>query len=59
MLLVAYNKGDAAGYTGADWLKNVQAAAETTFFNYHLKDGPTGNAMPRQEAAQLAFNALI
>ena len=58
MLLVAYGR-DGSKFTGAEWLKNVQAAAETTFFNYHLKDGPTGNAIPRQEAAQLAFNALI
>ena len=57
MLLVAYQKGEAAGYTGAEWLKNVQAAAEKTFYNYHLDKGPTGDPMPRQEAAQLAFNA--
>ena len=57
MLLVAYQKGDAAGYTGAEWLKNVQSAAEKTFYNYHLDKGPTGDPMPRQEAAQLAFNA--
>ena len=56
MLLVAYGE-DGAKFTGADWLKNVQTAAAPTFLVYNLKDFGSG-AMPRQEAAQLAFNAM-
>ena len=56
MLLVAYGK-DGSKFTGSEWLKNVQAAAETTFYNYHLEKGLTNDPILRQEAAQLAFNA--
>ena len=56
MLLVAYGR-DGSAFTGADWLKNVKTAAETTFYNYHLENGLTNDPMQRQEAAQLAFNA--
>ena len=58
MLLVAYGKGGAT-FTGADWLKNVQTAAETTFYNYHMGRGLTNDPMQRQEAAQIAFNAMF
>ena len=56
MLLVAYGK-DGSSFTGSEWLKNVQTAAETTFYNYHLEKGLTNDPILRQEAAQLAFNA--
>ena len=58
MLLVAYGK-DGSKFTGAEWLKNVQDAAETTFYNFHLEKGISNDPMPRQEAAQLAYNAQM
>ncbi len=56
MLLVAYGKG-GDGFTGAEWLQNVQAAAEKTFLLYNLGDKVTTGSMERQKAAQMAFNA--
>ncbi|MBR2080354.1 MAG: DUF4886 domain-containing protein, partial [Oscillospiraceae bacterium] len=56
MLLVAYGKG-GDGFTGAEWLQNVQAAAEKTFLLYNLGDKVTTGSIERQKAAQMAFNA--
>ena len=56
MLLVAYGKG-GDGFTGAEWLQNVQAAAEQTFLLYNLADKVTTGSIERQKAAQMAFNA--
>ncbi|MBQ7566942.1 MAG: DUF4886 domain-containing protein, partial [Oscillospiraceae bacterium] len=55
MLLVAYG-ADASGMIGEDWVNGVKKAAEPTFLTYNMKDF-TVRPMPRQEAAQLAFNA--
>ena len=56
MLLVAYGE-DGAKFTGGEWLKNVQDAVKPTLLAFNLKE--FGNtAMPRQEAAQLGFNAM-
>ena len=56
MLLVAYGE-DGKTFTGADWKKNVQAAAEKTFYLYQFDDGVTDFPMQREQAAQMAFNA--
>ncbi|MBR2896911.1 MAG: S-layer homology domain-containing protein, partial [Oscillospiraceae bacterium] len=53
MLLVAYGKG-GDGFTGAEWLQNVQAAAEKTFLLYNLGDKVTTGSIERQKAAQMA-----
>ncbi|MBR2366326.1 MAG: DUF4886 domain-containing protein [Oscillospiraceae bacterium] len=58
MLLVAYGKG-SDGFTGADWMKNVQTAADETMYLYNLGDKVTTGSMERQKAAQLAANALV
>ena len=57
MLLVAYG-ADAAKMTGKDWVTGVKEAAEPTLLTYHLKNGIQTGFMPRQEAAQMAWNAL-
>ncbi|MBR3850131.1 MAG: DUF4886 domain-containing protein, partial [Oscillospiraceae bacterium] len=56
MLLVAIGT-DGETFTGADWLQNVQAAAEKTILLYNLGDKVTTGSMERQKAAQMAFNA--
>ena len=58
MLLVAYGK-DGSKFTGAEWLKNVQEATTPTFYTYQLDKGLSNDPMQRQEAAQLAFNAMF
>ncbi|MBR2977165.1 MAG: DUF4886 domain-containing protein [Oscillospiraceae bacterium] len=58
MLLVAYGKG-SDGFTGADWMKNVQTAADSTIYMYNIGDKLTTGSMERQKAAQLARNALV
>ena len=56
MLLVAIGT-DGSTFTGAEWLQNVQTAAEKTFLLYNMGDKLTSGALERQKAAQLAFNA--
>ena len=55
MLLVAYG-ADGSKFTGADWLGNVQDAVKPTFLAFNLKEFGAA-PLPRQEAAQMAFNA--
>ena len=56
MLLVAYG-ADASQYTGEGWVTNVQCALPDAFLNNQLKNIGV-RALPRQEAAQMAWNAL-
>ncbi len=58
MLLVAYGE-NGSKFTGANWLKNVQAAAKPTLLLNHIKDGLSDSPVQRQVAAQLAYNALL
>ena len=58
MLLVAIGT-DGSTFTGADWLKNVQTAAEKTLLLYNLGDKVTTGSMERQKAAQMAYNAKV
>ncbi|MBR2978156.1 MAG: DUF4886 domain-containing protein [Oscillospiraceae bacterium] len=58
MLLVAYGT-DGSTFTGAEWLQNVQAAAEKTFLLYNQGDKVTTGSMERQKAAQMAFSAMF
>ena len=57
MLLVAYG-GDSAEFTGEGWVTNVQKALPDGFLNNRLKKIGV-RALPRQEAAQMAWNALF
>ena len=56
MLLVAYGE-DGSKFTGAGWLKNVQDALKSGFLGFRL-EAPSSAPMKRQEAAQMAWNAL-
>ena len=58
MLLVAVG-ADATAFTGAEWLKNVQTEAEKTLLVYQLEEDVKAEAMERQKAAQMAFNAVL
>ncbi|MBR2977197.1 MAG: DUF4886 domain-containing protein [Oscillospiraceae bacterium] len=58
MLLVAYG-ADGAGFTGADWMTNVEKAAEPTILMLHITDKLNNNALQRQKAAQMAYNMLF
>ena len=55
MLLVACGQ-DATAFTGAEWMKNVQKAAPKALLDYKVENF-NGRALPRQEAAQMAWNA--
>ena len=57
MLLVAYGE-DGAKFTGAGWLANVQSAVKSSFLAFRLPNEVSSLPMKRQEAAQIAWNAL-
>ena len=57
MLLVAYG-ADASKMTGADWIAGVKEAAKPTILAHNVKGFGTA-ALSRQEAAQMAYNALF
>ena len=57
MLLVAYG-ADASKFTGADWMKAVEEAAPGALLDNRVKDF-TDRALPRQEAAQMAYSAMF
>ena len=57
MLLVAYG-ADASAMTGKGWIEGVRQTAAPTFLAYNLKEFSTVS-LPRQEACQMAFNAIF
>ncbi|MBR2365859.1 MAG: DUF4886 domain-containing protein [Oscillospiraceae bacterium] len=57
MLLVAYGD-DAAKYTGANWLDAVRETVDAGFIGFGLTSKVSAKAAKRQEAAQMAYNAL-
>ncbi|MBQ3071950.1 MAG: DUF4886 domain-containing protein [Oscillospiraceae bacterium] len=57
MLLVAYG-ADAAKFTGAEWMKNVQDSVGDAFLDYKAGNFDS-RELSRQEAAQLAWNTLF
>ncbi len=57
MLLVAYGQ-DGAAFTGADWMKAVEQAAPGALLDNRIKN-INDRPLPRQEAAQMAYNALF
>ena len=57
MLLVAYGE-DGAKFTGEKWADSVAEAAKPTFLVYKMESAISTKKATRQEAAQLAFNAM-
>ena len=56
MLLVAYG-ADASKFVGSDWMASVKSAVGKAFLDNNLKDF-TDRALPREEACQMAYNAV-